>query len=91
MGMYDESWCNSCGCSIPYTDKEDYEAYCGECASIDVMQTLQYFVEERISALTDLRKQYQENNDYSMDDYASGAIDAYDIVRMKLTDLQSTE
>ena len=29
MGMYDESWCNSCGTSIPYTEKEDYEAYCG--------------------------------------------------------------
>jgi PHP family Zn ribbon phosphoesterase len=89
MGMYDESWCNSCGTSIPYTDKEDYEAYCGECASLDVIHTLKVFVEERISALTDLRKQYQENSDYSMDDYASGAIDAYDIVRIKLSDLNA--
>jgi len=55
------------------------------------MQTLQYFVEERIEALTKLREGYHEQNDYSMDDYASGAIDAYDIVRMKLTDLPSTE
>lgn len=91
MGMYDESWCNSCGCSIPYTDKEDYEAYCGECASIDTLDTLKYFVEERIEALTKLREGYHEQNDYSMDDYASGAIDAYDIVRMKLTDLLSIE
>jgi hypothetical protein len=85
MGMYDESWCNSCGCSIPYTDKEDYEAYCGECASIDVMDTLRYFVEERIAALTLKREESQAEGDYENDDYMAGCIDAYDIVRMKLT------
>lgn len=91
MGMYDESWCNSCGKSIPYTDKEDYEAYCGECASIDVVESLLHFVEERISALTLVRKQCEEDGDTATDDYACGAIDAYDIIRMKLTDLQSIE
>jgi hypothetical protein len=91
MGMYDESWCNSCGTSIPYTDKEDYEAYCGECASIDTLETLRYFVEERIDTLTKLRVGYQAEGDHSIDDYTAGAIDAYDIMRMKLTDLQSTE
>ena len=85
MGMYDESWCNSCGKSIPYTDKEDYEAYCGECASIDTMDTLRYFVEERIKDLTEKREQYQLEGDNELDDYCAGAIDAYDIVRMKLT------
>ena len=83
--MYDESWCNSCGTSIPYTEKEDYEAYCGECASIDTMDTLRYFVEERIKDLTEKREQYQLEGDDSLDDYCAGAIDAYDIVRMKLT------
>lgn len=86
MGMYDESWCNSCGTSIPYTDKEDYEAYCGECASIDVMDNLRYFVEERIADLTQKREEYQAQGDYENDDYMAGAIDAYDIIRMKLTD-----
>jgi PHP family Zn ribbon phosphoesterase len=85
MGMYDESWCNSCGTSIPYTEKEDYEAYCGECASIDTMDTLRYFVEERIKDLTEKREQYQLEGDNELDDYCAGAIDAYDIVRMKLT------
>ena len=83
--MYDESWCNSCGTSIPYTEKEDYEAYCGECASIDTMDTLRYFVEERIKDLTEKREQYQLEGDNELDDYCAGAIDAYDIVRMKLT------
>lgn len=29
MGMRDESWCNGCGSSQPYT--EDEEVYCGNC------------------------------------------------------------
>jgi hypothetical protein len=86
MGMRDESWCNSCGTSIPYTEEEDYNAYCGECASIDTIDTLRYFVEERIKDLTEKREEYQNGGDYEMDDYLAGAIDAYDIVRMKLSE-----
>ena len=84
MGMRDESWCNSCGTSIPYTEEEDYNAYCGECASIDTIDTLRYFVEERIKDLTEKREQYQLEGDNELDDYCAGAIDAYDIVRMKI-------
>ena len=85
MGMRDESWCNGCGTSVPYDDAD--ETYCGDCAKDDVVQDLLTFVEGRIDNLTELRKEYQDNGDWSTDDYASGAIDAYDIVRMKLTDL----
>jgi hypothetical protein len=49
------------------------------------MDTLRYFVEERIKDLTEKREQYQLEGDDSLDDYCAGAIDAYDIVRMKLT------
>lgn len=86
MGMRDESWCNDCGTSIPYTEAEDYEAYCGECAALDVMDTLRKFVEGRIEELTEKRKQYEIEGDNELDDYCAGAIDAYDLVRMKLTD-----
>jgi hypothetical protein len=86
MGMRDESWCNSCGTSIPFTEEEDYNAYCGECASIDTIDTLRYFVEERIKDLTEKREQYQLEGDSELDDYCAGAIDAYDIVRMKLSE-----
>jgi hypothetical protein len=86
MGMRDESWCNSCGTSIPYTEEEDYNSYCGECASIDTIDTLRYFVEERIKDLTEKREQYQLEGDIELDDYCAGAIDAYDIVRMKLSE-----
>ena len=33
MGMYDESWCSGCGCSITYT--EDESAQCGDCVDAD--------------------------------------------------------
>ena len=42
------------------------------------------FVKGRIAELTQLREEYQAEGDNSMDDYSAGAIDAYDIVRMRL-------
>jgi hypothetical protein len=44
------------------------------------------FVKGRIEELTLLRDEYIQENEDSMSDYTAGAIDAYDIVRMKLTD-----
>jgi hypothetical protein len=84
MGMRDESWCNGCGTSVPYDDAD--ETYCGECSADNVAQDLLAFVEGRIGELTQKREEYQADNDYELDDYLAGAIDAYDIVRMKLTD-----
>jgi hypothetical protein len=83
MGMYDNSWCNGCGCSVPYNEAD--ETYCGDCAEDNVTQDLLSFVKGRIEELTHKREEYQNDNDYEMDDYLAGAIDAYDIVRMKLT------
>jgi hypothetical protein len=51
------------------------------------MDKLLEFVEGRIAELTELREKYQAEGDNELDDYSAGAIDAYDIVRMKLTDL----
>jgi hypothetical protein len=42
------------------------------------------FVNGRIAELTELRIKYQAEGDYELDDYSAGAIDAYDIVKMKL-------
>jgi hypothetical protein len=83
MGMYDESWCNGCGKSQPYTDAE--EVYCGDCAEHYVTQDLLSFLKGRIETLTALREEYQAEGDFEMDDYCAGAIDAYDIVSHKLT------
>jgi hypothetical protein len=50
------------------------------------MDSLLEFVEGRIDELTQKREEYQNDNDYEMDDYLAGAIDAYDIVRMKISE-----
>ena len=83
MGMRDESWCNGCGCSVPYSDED--EIYCGDCSADNVAQDLLSFVKGRIKDLEELRERYQAEDDWSMDDYCAGAMDAYDIVRMQLT------
>ena len=51
------------------------------------MDNLLAFINERIADLTEKREQYQLENDHELDDYCAGAIDAYDLVRMQLTDL----
>jgi hypothetical protein len=51
------------------------------------MKELLEFVEKRIKDLTELRDGYLEEGDNELSDYSAGAIDAYDIMRMKLTDL----
>ena len=75
--MRDESWCSSCGTSLPYSE-EDVE--CGDCVTQGVLD----FVKGRIVDLTEARANYALEGDFEMDDYTAGAIDAYDIVRMRL-------
>lgn len=53
------------------------------------MDDLLDFVKGRITELTKLREQYEAEGDYELDDYSAGAIDAYDIVRMKLEDVNA--
>jgi hypothetical protein len=84
MGMRDESWCFSCGTSLPYSETD---VECGECVREELDKTISDlldFVKGRIVELTEVRAQYESEGDYEMDDYTAGAIDAYDIVRMKL-------
>jgi len=50
-------------------------------------EELLYFVDGRIKDLTERRDESQLEGDYENDDYMAGAIDAYDIIRMQLTDL----
>jgi len=82
MGMYDESWCNGCGTSVPYSDED--ESYCGDCAQEYTTQDILSFVTTRMNDLIQRRLELQEDRDFELDDYLAGCIDAYDIVRMKL-------
>lgn len=58
MGMYDESWCNGCGCSVPYKDAE--EVYCGDCA--------EEYALERYENLVDLIKQFKATKEEEIED-----------------------
>lgn len=49
------------------------------------MGDLILFLEGRISELTTLRDEAEEQEEWSMHDYLAGCIDAYDIVLMRLT------
>ncbi len=51
-----------------------------------MLEELLSFVKLRIEELTELRDQYESQNEYSMVDYTAGCIDAYDIDRMKLSE-----
>jgi hypothetical protein len=83
MGMRDESWCNGCGTSVPYDDAD--ETYCGDCSADNVTQDLLSFLTGRIADLTAMREDAELSEDWSEENYLAGCIDAYDIVRMKLT------
>lgn len=48
-------------------------------------EELKMFLDEKITYLTDLRDKAEEEADWTTQDYLAGCIDAYDIVRMKLT------
>lgn len=49
------------------------------------MGELILFLEEKITSLTTLRDEAEEQSEWSTVDYLAGCIDAYDIVLMKLT------
>ncbi|NCW72951.1 MAG: hypothetical protein EBW12_08175 [Actinobacteria bacterium] len=57
MGMYDESWCSSCGCSQPYSPDE---VTCGACATeqsdMQSNKLIEYMKIHRISLQQDIEK-----------------------------------
>lgn len=74
MGMYDESWCNGCGKSQPYS--EDEEIYCGECATdyaqADATRLLEYIKLHLISLQQDsdeVNAAMDEIEDLDSDEY----------------------
>jgi hypothetical protein len=77
MGMRDESWCSSCGTSLPYSE-DDVE--CGECVTEGILT----FVKRRIVELTEYRDNEIAIGEMQLDDYTAGAIDAYDVIRMRM-------
>ena len=73
MGMRDESWCSSCGCSQPYSDEE---VICGTCTSEAYEsrsnQTINYMKLHLISLEQDsekLNKVMDSYDDFGSKDY----------------------
>lgn len=97
MGMYDESWCASCGTSITYTDNED--AMCGDCATeigTEFAESLITFIQikhdEHEYALSELVHKHESGELYSdedagMMDYHEGAVEALSVVLNKAKEM----
>lgn len=91
MGMYDESWCASCGKGMHYTNDED--AMCGDCASEFAnakMEKLLEFIqmkhdehESELSRIWNSDVDMFNNDQSSMMDYHEGAVEALGIVLAK--------
>ena len=71
MGMRDESWCQSCGCSITYGQEE-----CGDCANDghyqDKIKLINYMKLHLISLEQDsayIEKRMDEYQNYEDDEY----------------------
>jgi hypothetical protein len=82
MGMYDESWCSSCGCSQPYSEDE---VTCGECVTQDTNQSNITLIEYIKIFLVSLKQDLEDaqNNipipddeHFESDDYYYGMMDA---------------
>lgn len=98
MGLYDESWCASCGTSIPYVDND--EAMCGDCATeigTEFAEQLIRFIEDKFNeheqALSDIFAKVDSQNgqfdsdDSSMQDYHEGATEALGVVLHKAKEM----
>jgi hypothetical protein len=81
MGMHDESWCMSCGTSLPYVD---HDVACGSCVSDNfekfVKSYIQYFTNhiDRLIRTSEEAKagiEIDEDEYFESDDYYRGAIE----------------
>ena len=81
MGMHDESWCGSCGTSLPYAD---HDVFCGSCVSDDfenfVGSFIKYFTNhlDRLVKTSEEAKagiEIDEDEHFESDDYYQGAIE----------------
>ncbi len=80
MGMRDESWCQSCGCSITFGQEE-----CGDCANEGHYQDKVKLIEYMKLHLISLRQDSEElaikmdNPDIDMNSYEYKAMEISDI------------
>ena len=81
MGMYDESWCASCGAGLPYSEED---VTCGECVTEDTDKSkitlINYIRLHILSLQQDLENELylfrtnRDNHDTSKIDYLNGQL-----------------
>jgi hypothetical protein len=87
MGMYDESWCASCGKGMHYT--EDQTAECGECQkdfAIDFIEKVIAYMTNHLAGLEEELTTLSENESAN-NDYLEGSIEATDHLLHKVKDM----
>ena len=52
---------------------------------IKTIDELLVFLDERIKTLTEIREEMLAEGNHASEEYTAGAIDSYDIIRIKLT------
>ena len=81
MGMHDESWCGSCGTSLPYAD---HDVFCGSCVADDFEKFVGSFIKylgnhvERLIRTSEEAKagvELDEDEYFESDAYYQGAIE----------------
>ena len=73
MGLYDESWCSGCGCSITYTADEG--AQCGDCVDTDFHE-FRESNSKKISAFIEYIKIHIISLEQDLDHFPDGDINS---------------
>jgi len=73
MGIRDESWCNGCGASVPYSDAE--ENYCGDCGKTNGLSDILSYIKSLVDELN--HEVYEKNMEFDSDDidYIEGQVE----------------
>jgi hypothetical protein len=84
MGMRDESWCDSCGTSLPYSEED---VTCGPCekeVAIDLFESIIRYVENTKNELEE-RLQLADGAD-PVYNYLEGAVEYTDLILLEIKD-----
>lgn len=88
MGLYDESWCNGCGTSQPYTSAN--EVYCGDCSADNTILEIKHIIKQRLDEYLPILDNlnnidgFLSNDECSDQDWYQGYTDALQFILIAL-------
>lgn len=93
MGMHDESWCDACGTSLPYSEDD---VTCGSCEkefAIDFIESFLNYLSKYVKDLIKVSKEATDDNVslnddeyFESDEYYRGAIESGREILLELED-----